>query len=117
MSEVIHHLAEPIVEELADTAEALEWIIGEAVHAWNVAILPPDAQDRHFAQIVNEFFADDSETTAEFRWICDVIAERRQRFYPHLKRPILDYHIQRTSDTDIHLQVVSGVDISELRGN
>lgn len=117
MSEVIGHLAEPIVEEMVDSIETHEWVLGAAVRAWNLAILPPNEQDHHFTQIVNKNFGHDPETTAEFRWICDVIAERRQRFYPHLTRPIMDYHIQRVSPTKVHLSVVSGIDMSELRGN
>ena len=105
MSDVVRHLAEPIVEELVDSVDDLERIITLTVAAWNLTLFAPDAQCRQFERLSKRFFGSDREGIAMFRWICDVVAERRMQFYPHLYVTILDVHFTRESASSLYFEV------------
>ncbi|MHB8861189.1 MAG: hypothetical protein ACYC6N_02210 [Pirellulaceae bacterium] len=105
MSDVVRHLAEPIVEELGDSLDDLERIISLTVAAWNLTLFAPDAQCRQFERLSKRLFDSDGEGIAMFRWICDVVAERRMQFYPHLYVTILDVHFTRESASSLYFEV------------
>ncbi len=44
-----------------------------------------------------------------FRRICDVVAERKMRFYPHLNVTILDVHFTRESATSLYFEVAYSI--------
>lgn len=109
MSDVIRHLAEPIVEELGDSVDDLERIITLTVAAWNLTLFAPDVQCRQFERLSERFFGSDREGIAMFRWICDVVAERRMQFYPHLNVTILDVHFTRESASSLYFEVAYSI--------
>ena len=67
-----------------------------------VCLLPSDAQRQQLEQVVQKHVGEDSEEAAMLRWICDLVAERKQRLYPHLDRSIFDVHFTRRPDDTIH---------------
>ena len=105
MSDVIRHLAEPMVEEFGDSVDDLERIITLTVAAWNLTLFARDDQCRQFERLSERFFGSDREGIAMFRWICDVVAERRMQFYPHLYVTILDVHFSRESANSLYFEV------------
>lgn len=109
MSEVISHLAEPIVDEFCKSPEDLERIISLTIAAWNLALFPEELQEKEFAKLAKKTFGRDCEAISVFRWICDTIAERKLRFYPHLKHFIVDVHFTREEDDSVYFEVVYGV--------
>ncbi len=109
MSDVIRHLTEPIVEELGDSVDDLERIITLTVAAWNLTLFAPDVQCRQFERLSERFFGSDREGIAVFRWICDVVAERRMQFYPHLNVTILDVHFTRESASSLYFEVAYSI--------
>lgn len=109
MSEVISHLAEPIVDEFAHSSEDLERIISLTIAAWNLALFPEELQETEFAKLAKKTFGRDREAAFAFRWICDTIAERKQRFYPHLKHFIVDVHFTREEDGSVYFEVAYGI--------
>ena len=116
MSDVIRHLAEPIVEELGDSVDDLERIITLTVAAWNLTLFAPDVQCRQFERLSERFFGSDREGIAMFRWICDVVAERRMQFYPHLYVTILDVHFTRESASSLYFEVAYSIALpTEIR--
>ncbi|MHB0958701.1 MAG: hypothetical protein ACYC0X_15860 [Pirellulaceae bacterium] len=109
MSDVVQHLAEPIVEEFGDSVDDLELIINLTVAAWNLTLFAPDVQCRQFEQLSKRFFGSSHEGIAMFRWICDVVAERRKQFYPHLYATILDVHFTRESVSSLYFEVAYSI--------
>ncbi len=109
MSEVISHLAEPLVDEFCNSPEDLERIISLTVTAWNLTLFPEDVQEREFAKLAEKTFGRDREAVAVFRWICDTIAERKLRFYPQLDHFIVDVHFTREEDDSVYFEVAYGI--------
>jgi hypothetical protein len=79
------------------------------VAAWNLALFAPDARGRQFERVSERFFGLDREHMARFRWICDVVAERKMRFYPHLNVAILDVYFTRESADTIYFEVAYSI--------
>lgn len=110
MSEVISHLAEPLVDEFCNSPEDLERVISLTVTAWNLTLFPEDVQERELVKLAKSTFGGDREAISVFRWICDTIAERKERFYPHLSHFIVDVHFTREEDDSVYFEVVYGID-------
>ena len=64
MSEVISHLAEPIVAELGDTPEDIERIITLTIAAWNLTLFPPETQEDQLARLFRKHCGRDLELAA-----------------------------------------------------
>jgi hypothetical protein len=109
MSDVIRHVAEPIVAELGDTIEDLEWIIRLTAAAWNLTLLAKAGQPRQFERLAEKFCGCNREAIARFRWICDVVAERKMLFYPHSTAAILDVYFTRESTDSLYFEVLHAV--------
>ena len=109
MSEVISHLAEPLVDEFCNSPADLERIITLTIAAWNLALFPEDVQEREFTKVAKKTFGRDREGISVFRWICDTIAERKQRFYPDLRHFIIDVHFTREEDDSVYFEVAYGI--------
>jgi hypothetical protein len=109
MSDVIRHLAEPFVAEFGDSVDDIERIIILSVAAWNLALFAPDAQCRQFERLSERYFDSDRECIAMFRRICDVVAERKLRFYPHLNVTIFDVHFTRESASSLYFEVAYSI--------
>ena len=106
MSDVIRHLAEPIVEELGDTVEDIEWIIRWTIAAWNLTLFSPNMRERQLLKLARKLVAKNDESVAMFRWICDLVAERKSQYYPHLCNAIIDVHFTRESADTVYYEVV-----------
>ena len=109
MSDVIRHLAEPIVAEFGDSIDDLEWIITSTVAAWNLMLFSSDVESQQFERLSRKYFGQDRDSVATFRWICDVVAERKMRFYSHLNVPILDVYFTRESANTICFEVAYSI--------
>jgi hypothetical protein len=109
MSEVISHLAEPLVDEFGDSPEDLEQIITLTITAWNLTLFPVEIQEKEFTKLAKKTFGGDREAISFLRWICDTIAERKERFYPHLKHFIVDVHFTREEDDSVYFEVAYGI--------
>ncbi len=105
MSDVIRHLAEPIVDELGDTIEDVERIISLTIAAWNLALFSPNVRERQLLKLAGKLVGQDRESIAMFRWICDLVAERKSRYYPHLCSAIIDVHFTRESADTVYFEV------------
>ena len=109
MSDVIRHLAEPIVAELCNSVDDLERIITLTIAAWNLTLFSSDAQSQQFQKLSRRYFGHDCASVAKFRWICDVVAKRKMQFYPHLNIAILDVHFTRESANTVYFEVAYAI--------
>lgn len=112
MSQVIQHLAEPIIDELedtfaGDTLENVEAIITLVISAWNLTLVSPAERDKEFQREARSQFGPDLESAAIFSWICDVVEERKQRFYPHLNNAIIDVRFTHEAPDSMYFEIVS----------
>ena len=61
MSEVIEHLAEPLIDELGNSPEDIERIIMMTIVGWNLTLFPPQERDEHLQTMVEKMFPGDEE--------------------------------------------------------
>lgn len=114
MSEVISHLAEPLVEEYGDTPEDIQRIISLTIAAWNLTLLPPETHEQEFRTLANKLFGKSrwgvplrasQEQVELFRDICGLIASRKQQFYPNVNHYIIDVRFEPEKD-DVYFEVM-----------
>ena len=106
MSAVISHLAEPLCDEYADSPADLRWIIILTTAAWNMTLLSADRREEKMESLRHEFFQGEPEGMNFIRWACDLIAERKRQFYPHLNRIILDVFFTPEPDGSLYFEVM-----------
>ena len=105
MSEVIGHLAEPLVEQLGETPEDVERIIMTTIVAWNVSLFPSDQREVELRKAVQKFFPRDEEAQHAMTWACDLVLERKQKYYPNLRHFIVDVRFEREPDDTVYFEV------------
>jgi hypothetical protein len=119
MSEVISHLAEPLVEH-STTPDDIRTQISLTAAAWNLTLLPPETREKKFRSLANKLFGKSrwgiplratQEEIDEFRDVCDLIASRKQQFYPNVNNLIVDIRFEPRED-NVYFEVmyVFGVD-------
>ncbi len=106
MSEVIEHVAQPLLDDYGHTVEDLKRIISMVIAAWNIALLPDDHKKKEINDIVGETFGPDPESLAFWHWMRDMVAERKQKFYPQLDRFILDVEFRPEENGELYFEVV-----------
>jgi hypothetical protein len=74
-----------------------------------VAGTVPVGLSLQFERLSRKYFGQDRDSVATFRWICDVVAERKMRFYPHLNVAILDVYFTRESAKTIYFEVAYSI--------
>jgi hypothetical protein len=113
MSDVIVHVAEPILKDYGNTPETVRRIISLTITAWNLAVLPEDKREDRFQKSAELVCVGDPEYLSVFRWMCDLVAERKRRYYPDLNRLIADFQFSPGESGGIHLSVMSLVSPTE----
>ena len=106
MSDVILRFAEPILRgsQGVITKNAIRLAIG----VWNVSFLPKDEQSEALKPILNMLPEDDQDTRRDLAAVIDMLLARKQRYFAHNTRVILDYQITESPDS-LHLDVISTV--------
>lgn len=120
MSEVISHLAEPLVEEHAETHEDTRRIISLTIAAWNLTLLPEERRENERDVLARKMFGrsfcgvplrPDQESVDWFAQVCDLVADRKRKFYPNLHHFILDVRFEPRGD-DVYFEVMYSPDLS-----
>lgn len=106
MSEVIEHLAEPLIDDMVTTPEDIERVIMMTILAWNLTLFPPEQRDKNLREAARKVLPDDEAALSVLSWVCDVVAERKRKFYPHVNHMILDVHFTRQPDDSVYFEVV-----------
>lgn len=123
MSEVIAHLAEPLINAVGTDRNTMENIIRYSAAAWNIAILPDEQRERAILKqgmvlFGKRFFgmtvAANDEDMNSFRSICEIIQARKDQYYPDLNAFIMDVYFpendsDREIDGDIYFEVAYAV--------
>ena len=108
MSEVILKLADPMLKEYGDDDKQIKTIISLTIIEWNRIMFPEDVREKFQDEMIDTLSSPGSEadTVDSILYISDLIAKRQKKYFPDLKRFILDYELI-VSDGDISLNISS----------
>jgi hypothetical protein len=100
MSAVVIQVAEPLLKKYGKTAKQAETIISMTVAGWNKSIFPPDKQPIIEKDLIDCFVPKDgsAEAVGVTIHIMDVIAERREKLFPDIRKIIVDYELDISGD-------------------
>ncbi len=95
MSEVILKVAEPLMKKYGTNAKRLKAILALAIAGWNKAMIPADKQSAVEKDLIDSFIPKDvlAQDMVVLVEAMDLIADRREEFYPDLRKLIIDYEV------------------------
>jgi hypothetical protein len=96
MSAVILQLAEPLIKQHGTTSERAETILMLTIADWNKSMFPPHKQPLVEKDLVDAFVPKDgsAEAVGVAVEVMDLVAERRQKLFPDLRKIIVDYEVE-----------------------
>lgn len=113
MSEVIEHLAEPLIDDFGETPEDVERAILMTIAGWNLSLFPPEEREDKAADLVTKFCGAAPEARHAMQWIFDLVIERKQKYYPNLRNAIVDVRFDREPDDTVYFEVAYTVEPAE----
>jgi len=108
MSAVILKLAEPLLKKYGDDDKRIETIVSLTIAEWNRLLLPEDEREK-FKDVMIDTLAppdDEAAMVGSLLYISDLIAERKKKYFPNLKKVILNQELI-VSDGNITLNIAS----------
>ena len=108
MSAVILQVAEPLLKQHGKNAERAQAIIMLTITGWNKSMFPPDKQPLIEKDLIDAFVPKDgsAEAVGVAVEVMDIIAERRQKLFPDLRKIIVDYEVEISGDS-LNLNITS----------
>lgn len=96
MSAVILQLAEPLMKQHGTSAERAEGLLMLTIAGWNKSMFPPDKQPLIEKDLIDTFVPKDgsAEDVGVAVQVMEIIAERRQKLFPDLRKIIVDYEVE-----------------------
>jgi hypothetical protein len=102
MSEVLRDFVAPYWR-IPNDEEAMRKLITTALVAWNAALLPEAKRAEHLAAIAKAL---PEETHADFYAIVGEMIERKEKYFAHYDRTIIDFELDDRGN-DYHISVMS----------
>jgi len=95
MSAVILKLAEPLLKKYGDNEKRVKTIISLTMIEWNKLLSQKEEQDNLENSIINSLVPSDgdAEDIGSLLYIEDLIAERKNKYFPDLKKIIVGYDL------------------------
>ena len=108
MSAVILQLVEPLIKQHGSSEDRVMAIIRLAVAGWNKSMFPPDKQPIIEKDLIDHFVPKDgsAEAVGMAVYVMDVVADRREKLFPSLRKIIVDYDVQ-IADGRLTMNVMS----------
>ena len=108
MSEVILKLAEPLLKQFGDNDKRTKTIISLTILEWNRLMLPEGEREKFQDQMFDTLLPQNDEAgmVESILYINELIAKRQKKYFPDLKRFIVDYELI-VSEGDITLNISS----------
>ena len=108
MSEVILKLAKPLLKQFGDDDKRTKSIISLTILEWNRLMLPEGEREKFQNEMFDTLLppGDDADMVGSILFINELIAKRQKKYFPDLKRIIVDYELI-VSDSDITLNISS----------
>jgi hypothetical protein len=111
MSAVILKLAEPLLKQFDDNDKRTKAIISLTIFQWNRLMLPEGEREKFQDEMFDTLLPpgdDDPDMVGSLIHISELIAERKKKYFPDLKKWIVDYELI-LSDGDITLNISSAL--------
>jgi hypothetical protein len=112
MSEVILEFAEPLLED-DETPENFRSSISFAINAWNISLMPPEIRQESIDKAIEILSINDEEDKNVFLALMESMIIRKNKYFSHINRCIVDYKILDTENGD-SLSVVSSLLLDPL---
>jgi hypothetical protein len=95
MSAVILKLAEPLLKKYGDNEKRVKTIISLTMIEWNKLLSQKEEQDNLEDSIINSLVPSDgdAEDIGSLLYIEDLTAERKNKYFPDLKKIIVGYDL------------------------
>jgi len=108
MSEVILKLADPMLKEYGDNDKQIKTIISLTIIEWNRIMFPKDVGEKFQDEMIDTLSPEvgEADTIGSILYISKLIAKRQKKYFPDLKRLIVDYELI-VSEGDISLNISS----------
>ncbi len=108
MSEVILKIAEPLLKKFGDNDKLIKTIVSLTIVEWNRLMLPEEKREKLQDEMIDTLSSqdDEAETVGSLLYISDLIAERQKKYFPDLRKWIVDYELI-VSGGDITLNISS----------
>ena len=108
MSADILKLAEPLLKQYGDDDKRIETIISLTIIEWNRLLFPEDVREKFQDEMIDTLSSpdDEAETVGSLLYLSDLIAKRQKKYFPDLKKWIVDYELI-ILDGDITLNISS----------
>ena len=108
MSEVILKLADPMLKEYGDDDKQIKTIISLTIIEWNRIMFPKDVGEKFQDEMIDTLSPEvgEADTIGSILYISKLIAKRQKKYFPDLKRLIIDHELI-VSDGDITLNISS----------
>jgi hypothetical protein len=104
MSDVLSEFIEPYRESTPDTADAMRKLITTASIAWNTALLPAEERAGKLQKLIAALPEDIRE---DFTGVIDDMIERKEKYFAHYDRMILDFELTDQGGGDYHISVMA----------
>jgi hypothetical protein len=108
MSEVILKLADPLLKQFGDNDNRTKAIISLTILEWNRLMLPEGEREKFQDEMFDTLLppGDGADMVDSILYINQLIAERQKKYFPDIKKIIVDYELI-TSDGNITLNISS----------
>jgi hypothetical protein len=95
MSAVILKLAEPLLKKYGDDDKRIKTIISLTIIEWNRLMLPDDEREKFQDEMIDTLSPPDAEAemVGSILYLSDLIAERQKKYFPDIKKVIVDYEL------------------------
>ena len=104
MSEVLDAFIEPY-RHTAPTEDKLRKLIGLAIGAWNITLLPPEEQEAALQSSLDDI-TDDEDIKTDLREVLAKMIERKNTHFSKYRRVIIDFQLTDLGNEE-HLTVIS----------
>ena len=96
MSEVILKLSEPLLKKFGDSDKRIETIISLTITVWNKLMFLENEQNELQDEMIDRLTPrnGNAEDIGVITYIHDLIAERKSKFFPSLKKAIMSYDLK-----------------------
>ena len=97
-----------MLKEYGDNDKQIKTIISLTIIEWNRIMFPKDVREKFQDEMIDTLSPSvgEADTVGSILYISELIAERKKKYFPDLKRLIVDYELI-VSDGDITLNISS----------
>jgi hypothetical protein len=107
MSAVILKLAKSLLKKYGDDDKRIETIISLTIAEWNRLMLPEGEREKYQDEMIDKLSPPDdgAATVGSLLYISDLIAERKKKYFPNLKKVIVNQELIVSNRIGYRIQI------------